>query len=200
MKLRGMIERTALGTCGILLPLVAGCALMSPTYIEPKEYDLAVPADPLTGVRFELTGFRNLSGSDRRFLYRETNERMLSDDYNRWLLTPDLMLERQLYKALFPRETRSRGDGRLLRLGGTVYRFEFDRTNKTAILTVDYTIRVFTDRRPAGGGSLSVTTEKPIAGDTPAAAAAAMSECVAESIAAVRSYLTETNAETQKSK
>jgi len=200
MKRCGTIKRAVLGTCGLLLLLPAGCAFLSPSYIEPKEYDLAVPADPLTDVRFELGGFRNLSGSDRRFLYRESDERMLADDYNRWLLSPDLMLERQFHKALFPRETRSGGDGRFLRLGGTIYRFEFDRTNKTAILSVDYTIRIFTDHRPAGSESLSITTEKPINGDTAASAAAAMSECVAESVAAARKFLIETNAEAQKSK
>jgi len=189
-----------LAACGLLLPLLSGCALMSSNYIEPKEYDLSVPAEPLTGVRFELGTFRNLSGSDRRFLYREKAERMLSDDYNRWLLMPDLMLERQLQKALFPRETRSDGGGLLLCLSGTIYRFEFDRESKTAVLTVNYTIRIFNDRRLAGSVSLSVTTEKPIEGDTPASAAAAMSECVADSIAAVRKFLTETNAEAQKTK
>jgi len=200
MELRKRITGTMLAACGLLLPLLSGCALMSSNYIEPKEYDLSVPAEPLTDVQFEVGTFRNLSGSDRRFLYREKAERMLSDDYSRWLLTPDLMLERQLHKALFPRETRNSDNGRLLRLSGTIYRFEFDRENKTAILTVNYNIRIFVDRRPMGGGSLSVTTEKPIEGDTPASAAAAMSGCVADSIAAVRKFLTETNAETQKTK
>lgn len=200
MKLHKRITGTALAVCGLLLPLLSGCALMSTNYIEPREYDLSVPAEPLTDVRFELTTFRNLSGSDRRFLYREKAERMLSDDYSRWLLTPDLMLERQLQKALFPRETRSNGNGLLLRLGGTIYRFEFDRERKMAVLTVDYTVRIFVNRRPAGSGSLCVTTEKPIEGDTPASAAAAMSGCVEDSFAAVRKLLTETNAEAQKTK
>lgn len=55
--------------CALLLPLMAGCALMSTSYVEPAEYDLSVPEKPLPEVRFELGTFRNLSGSDRRFLY-----------------------------------------------------------------------------------------------------------------------------------
>lgn len=90
--------------CALLLPLMAGCALMSTSYVEPAEYDLSVPEKPLPEVRFELGTFRNLSGSDRRFLYRESDGKMFSDDYNRWLLSPDLMLERQLHRALSPRE------------------------------------------------------------------------------------------------
>jgi len=202
MKIWEKIAGMKLWICGLLLPLLAGagCAFMSPGYIEPKEFDLAVASTPLTGVRFQLGTFRNLSGSDRRFLYREKDEQMLSDDYSRWLLTPDLMLERQFHKALFPLETRSDGKDRLLRLNGTIYRFEFDRTKRTAILSVDYTVRIFDNRRPAGVSSLSVTTEKPILGDTSASAAAAMSGCVTESVARVRKFLIEINAGVQTAK
>ena len=202
MKIWEKIAGVKLWICGLLLPFLAGagCAYLSPGYIEPKEFDLAVAATPLTGMRFQLGTFRNLSGSDRRFLYRGKDERMLADDYNRWLLTPDLMLERQFHKALFPRETRCSEQDRLLRLDGTIYRFEFDRTKRTAILSVDYTIRIFNNRRPAGVSSLSVTTEKPILGETSASAAAAMSGCVSESVARVRKFLIEINAGAQTAK
>ena len=188
--------------CALLLPLMAGCALMSTSYVEPAEYDLSVPEKPLPEVRFELGTFRNLSGSDRRFLYRESDGKMFSDDYNRWLLSPDLMLERQLHRALSPREEVRTGgrNGRFLRLGGTIYRCEFDRGQKKAVLSVDYTVRVYVDRRPVRTENLNVSTEQTIRGNTPAAAAAAMSECMAESIAAVRALLLEVNQDEQKAK
>ena len=188
--------------CALLLPLMAGCALMSTSYVEPAEYDLSVPEKPLPEVRFELGTFRNLSGSDRRFLYRESDGKMFSDDYNRWLLSPDLMLERQLHRALSPREEVRTGgrNGRFLRLSGTIYRCEFDRGQKKAVLYVDYTVRVYVDRRPVRTENLNVSTEQPIRGNTPAAAVAAMSECVAESIAAVRALLLEVNQDEQKAK
>ena len=140
--------------------------------MEPAEYDLSVPEKPLPEVRFELGTFRNLSGSDRRFLYRESDGKMFSDDYNRWLLSPDLMLERQLHRALSPREEVRTGgrNGRFLRLSGTIYRCEFDRGQKKAVLSVDYTVRVYVDRRPVRTENLNVSTEQPIRGNTPAAA------------------------------
>jgi len=59
---------------------------------------------------------------------------------------------------------------------------------------------VFAAPRRGGGKNLNVSTEQPIRGNTPAAAAAAMSECMAESIAAVRALLLEVNQDEQKAK
>lgn len=181
--------------CVLPLTLMTGCALMSPSYVEPAEYDLSVPENPLPEVCFELGTFRNLSGSDRRFLYRESDGKMFSDDYNRWLLSPDLMLERQFHRTLSPREgVRSGGrNSRFLQVRGTIYRCEIDRERKSAVLSVDYSIRVFVERRPVRTENLNVSTERPLRENTPAAAAFAMSECVAESIAAVRALLLEVN-------
>ncbi|MBS1368530.1 MAG: hypothetical protein HPZ91_01125 [Lentisphaeria bacterium] len=179
--------------CSLFLPFLAGCALISTSYVEPAEHDMTVSENPLSEVRFEIGTFRNLSGSDRRFLYREKNGRMISDDYNRWLLSPDLMVERQLHKALSPEETRSSGrNGTFARISGTIYRFDFDRERRKAILSVDYTVRVFTDRKPVRSESMNVKTEETIRGNTPDAAAAAMSECMEKSIAEVRSMLIDT--------
>ncbi len=182
---------------GLFLPVLAGCALMSTSYVEPAEYDLAVKANPLSEVRFEVGSFRNLSGSDRRFLYREKGGRMVSDDYNRWLLSPDLLLQRQLQQTLSPEEVRSGGrNGMLARIGGTIYRFDFDSAARKAVLSVDYTVRIFSpDRKMVGSDSVTVTTEAEIQGNSPEAAAAAMSDCVEQSIARVRDLLLQNKSE-----
>lgn len=166
---------------------------MSTSYVDPVEYDLSVKENPLSEVRFEIGTFRNLSGSDRRFLYREKGGRMISDDYSRWLLSPDQLLERQLYKALSPDGMRSSGrNGTFARISGTIYRFDFDSSERKAVLSVDYTVRVFSDRKPVSSESITVTTEEPIRGNTPEAAASAMSGCVEQSITRLRALLTET--------
>lgn len=181
---------------GLFLPLLAGCALMSTSYVDPAEYDLSIRKDPLSDVRFEIGTFRNLSGSDRRFLYREKSGRMVSDDYSRWLLSPDLLLERHLQQALSPDGARLSGrSGTFVRISGTIYRFDFDRDARKAVLCVDYAVRVFTDRKPVDSESVTVTTEEPIRGNTPAAAAAAMSSCVEQSIVQVRTMLEKTKTE-----
>lgn len=181
---------------GLFLPFLAGCALMSTSYVDPAEYDLSVKTNPLREVRFEIGTFRNLSGSDRRFLYREKSGQVISDDYNRWLLSPDLLLERQLQQSLSPDGARASGrSGTFARIGGTIYRFDFDRDARKAVLSVDYTVRIFSDRKPISSESVTITTEEAIRGNTPAAAAAAMSGCVEQSIARVRTMLMQTKME-----
>lgn len=127
----------------------AGCALMGPEYVEPAEYDLAQPpsaesASLSAPVRFGV--FRNVSGADRRFLIRAEDDRMLTDEYNRWLVSPELLIERRL-RAAMPDPEEIRRSGETVRLGGTVYRFELDRKRKLAVVGVDYSARLLTAPR-----------------------------------------------------
>ena len=111
-------------------------------------------------------------------------------------LLPDLLLERHLQQALSPDGARLSGrSGTFVRISGTIYRFDFDRDARKAVLCVDYAVRVFTDRKPVDSESVTVTTEEPIRGNTPAAAAAAMSSCVEQSIVQVRTMLEKTKTE-----
>ena len=162
----------------------AGCALMGPEYVEPAEYDLAQPpaaesASLSAPVRFGV--FRNVSGADRRFLIRAEDDRMLTDEYNRWLVSPELLIERRL-RAAMPDPEEIRRSGETVRLGGTVYRFELDRKRKLAVVGVDYSARL------SDGASLERNTlcEAPIRDDSPAAAVRAMSEAVERSAAAAK--------------
>lgn len=161
----------------------AGCALMGPEYAETAEYDLAHPAaevPPLpVAVRFGV--FRNVSGADRRFLIRTADDRMLTDEYNRWLVSPELLIERRL-RAAMPDPEKVRRSGETVRLGGTVYRFELDQQRKLAVVGVDYSARL------AGGASLerNILCEAPIRDDSPAAAVRAMSTAVEKSAAAAK--------------
>ena len=157
----------------------AGCALMGPEYVEPAEYDLAQPpsaesASLSAPVRFGV--FRNVSGADRRFLIRAEDDRMLTDEYNRWLVSPELLIERRL-RAAMPDPEEIRRSGETVRLGGTVYRFELDRKRKLAVV----------------GVSLERNTlcEAPIRDDSPAAAVRAMSEAVERSAAAAKQLVLE---------
>ncbi len=167
----------------------AGCALMGPEYVEPAEYDLAQPpaaesASLSAPVRFGV--FRNVSGAVRRFLIRAEDDRMLTDEYNRWLVSPELLIERRL-RAAMPDPEEIRRSGETVRLGGTVYRFELDRKRKLAVVGVDYSARL------SDGASLERNTlcEAPIRDDSPAAAVRAMSEAVERSAAAAKQLVLE---------
>ena len=167
----------------------AGCALMGPEYVEPAEYDLAQPpaaesASLSAPVRFGV--FRNVSGADRRFLIRAEDDRMLTDEYNRWLVSPELLIERRL-RAAMPDPEEVRGNSEVVRLSGTVYRFEFDRRRKRAVVGVNYSARL------SDGGRLERDAfyEVPMRDDSPATAFLAMSAAVEKSAAAARMLVQE---------
>ena len=167
----------------------AGCALMGPEYVEPAEYDLAQPpaaesASLSAPVRFGV--FRNVSGADRRFLIRAEDDRMLTDEYNRWLVSPELLIERRL-RAAMPDPEEVRGNSEVVRLSGTVYRFEFDRRRKRAVVGVNYSARL----SDSGRLERDAFYEVPMRDDSPATAVQAMSAAVEKSAAAARMLVQE---------
>ena len=121
--------------CGILLA-VPGCFFGGPDR-ETRVFDLAETAgkkmDLPCGVHFLF--FRNLSGSDRRFLLRMPDGRVVSDEFSRWLLDPELMLERFLRDRI-----RSEGPSPI-RVRGVITRFELDLKRHKALLAADFELR-----------------------------------------------------------
>jgi len=157
--------------CGILLT-VPGC-FFGGSAPETLVFDLAGKAgkkmDLPCGVHFLF--FRNLSGSDRRFLLRMPDGRVISDEFSRWLLDPELMLERFL-------RDRIGGEGPSpVRIRGVITRFEMDLKRNKALLAADFELRDG-DRT----AQVSCLSEKDIKADPfdAAAAAKAMGLCAEE--------------------
>lgn len=111
---------------------------------------------------------------------------MLTDEYNRWLVSPELLIERRL-RAAMPDPEEVRGNSEVVRLSGTVYRFEFDRRRKRAVVGVNYSARL------SDGGRLERDAfyEVPMRDDSPATAVQAMSAAVEKSAAAARMLVQE---------
>ena len=121
--------------CGVLLT-GPGC-FFGGSAPETQVFDLAETAgkkmDLPCAVHFLF--FRNLSGSDRRFLLRMPDGRVASDEFSRWLLDPELMLERFL-------RDRIRGEGASpIRIRGVITRFEMDLKRHKALLAADFELR-----------------------------------------------------------
>jgi len=157
--------------CGILLA-GPGC-FFGGSAPETQVFDLAETAgkkmDLPCAVHFLF--FRNLSGSDRRFLLRMPDGRVVSAEFSRWLLDPELMLERFL-------RDRIRGEGpSQIRIRGVINRFEMDLKRHKALLAVDFELR--TDDRTV---LFPCRSEKDFGAGpfTAAAAAKAMGECAEE--------------------
>ena len=103
-----------------------GCFFGKNDLIEPVDYDLVLSEKPLVlPVPVEVETFRNLSGSDRRMALRYSGGRVTADEYCRWLLPPEILLQRSFMAAL-PRQSGSESGDGVVRLDCVLYRFDFD--------------------------------------------------------------------------
>lgn len=165
---------------GMLLSL-PGC-IFGGTTRATRVFDLAEKAKKQPPLPYDIhfLFFRNLSGSDRRFLLRQPDNRMVADEFSRWLLDPELMLERFLRDEV-------RGEGNVsVRIRGVITRFEVDVKQHAAVLAMDFVLRI--DDRYA---SISCRAQKALPkGDTTAAAAAqAMGECASAVAEQLRKHI-----------
>ena len=168
-----MMKKLFLFPAGVLCLVLSGC-IFGGANSQPQIFSLsasAVKSEKLPcQVKFLL--FRNLSGSDRRFLYRYGDNQVRGHEFSRWVLDPELLLER------FLREEVRGGGNENVRIRGVVTSFEFDVPKQLAVLSVDFTLY--------GGAlerSVSIRTVQKIAsGENGAgqAAAGAMGKCALE--------------------
>lgn len=149
----------------------AGCIFGGSDYVENTEFDLALP-ERKAECSVRMGVFKNLSGSDRRFMMRRGDGQVVSLEYLRWRMSPELLLQRCMYAAFNIVEE----DDALPLLNATVYRFEFDEREKKAHLAVDFDLTRRADPRPTVRVDVAVPVKEG-SGDFGAARAAAMSEC-----------------------
>ncbi len=135
----GIFRVLILSTLALAL---GGCALMRSDYTEPTDFDLGNPtSEAVTTVALPIRFgvFRNISGANRKFLIRESSNRLVADDYNCWILSPELLLRRRIRAELQdPTESSSKG----VLLTATLYRFEFDRERHIAVLSVEFSAKL----------------------------------------------------------
>ena len=162
----------------------SGCVFTRNDYVENVEFDLELPKfAPKRPVRMGV--FRNLSGSDRRFMLRRGDGQVVSLEFQRWRMSPELLLQRCMYGAFDVVEDASG----VPQLNATIYRFEFDERDKKAHLAVDFWIPGLPGRAP-GARPLTVRVDEAVAltpgDDLAAARAAAMSECARKAVEKLR--------------
>ena len=165
----------------VLALLGAGCIFSRNDYVENAEFDLELPKRQCGALRLGV--FKNLSGSDRRFLMRRGDGQVVPLEYLRWRLSPELLLQRCIYGAF---EVKADNAEKVSRLNAVIYRFEFDERDNKAHLAVDFMIPDF--RAPVSielpsDYTRPVTVRVDVAApvrtgdDLGAVRAAAMSEC-----------------------
>lgn len=173
-----MKKLLAIGAAALML-LGSGCVFSRNDYVENAEFDLELPKRHVE--QFRVGVFRNLSGSDRRVLVRRGDGQVVPLEYQRWRLSPELLLQRCIYGAfdIVPDNVKDAP-----RLNAVVYRFEFDERDNKAHLAVDFQIPDFRDpasRETVRPSPITIRVDVAVpvkdSDDLGAARAAAMSEC-----------------------
>ena len=162
--------RLILAAAGVAV-VVAGCVFSQNTYIENSDFDLTLPAFEKSAGPMTLGVFQNLSGADSRYLCRHRDGRMIKQEYLRWLMAPELLLQRCMYGAF---TIDPFGAEALPRIGCTIFRFEFDESTETAKFSAEFFIE-----RKGNRQVIRVDESEPLKGElTGASGAVAMSACV----------------------
>ena len=151
-----------------------GCIFWPNEYVETADYDIVLATGGTR--RIALGVFRNFSGADRRFLCRNKDGRMIPLEYHRWLMSPELMLQRGMYDKF---SIDPRNDAAIPRVSCDLYRFEFDDARATARFAAEFCIE-----HKGEAKVIRVDLSEPVTGEFPGRAGAdAMSACIAKALA-----------------
>ena len=161
---------------------VTGCIFSQNAYIESSEFDLSLPGFDKAATPVALGVFQNFSGSDRRYLCRRRDGQMVKEEYLRWLMAPELLLQRCMYGAF---SVDPEGADKLPRVSCLLYRFEFDESAAAAKLSAEFFIERGKNRQV-----VRVDASEPVKGAlTGESGAAAMNACVDRAFVTLREAL-----------
>ena len=161
---------------------VTGCIFSQNAYIESSEFDLSLPDFEKAAAPVSLGVFQNLSGADRRYLCRRKDGQMVKEEYLRWLMSPELLLQRCMYGAF---SVDPEAADKLPRVSCFLYRFEFDESAGAAKFSAEFLIERGEKRQ-----RVKVDVSEPLKGRlTGASGATAMNVCVGRAFAELKGAL-----------
>ena len=172
MNSRNLMRGISVGLTGLMLAF-CGCAMFGREYQAAKTYDLTVKGHSQLPV--QLKRLRNLSGADIRFWSALDAVQVASDEYARWRLAPDLMLERAFLEYF-----RQAAGPYEIEASAVLTRFEFDLASHQAVF--GWRVQLTCQDKTINETS---TFTSPISGDRPDDAAAAMGRCLEQALSDV---------------
>ncbi len=116
--------------------LLTGCVFTTEPHREPMYYDLAAPTPEKPQNILAVGSFDNDTPARQRMLYREAGSRIVPDEYNQWVQSPEMLLQRYFRNA-FPIAPGT-DDSKLMELRGSINAFEIDLADPAAVLKINY--------------------------------------------------------------
>lgn len=156
--------------------LTGGC-FSSPARSSIACYDLQMPGSVQKQNKFRLLLCSNNSPGRTRMLYRKADNRILQDDNNCWIQTPEQMLMRYINMAYPGESSPSTAAGKPADLRLTINAFEFNLQTAEAVLSLEYEYKQGRYRK-----SGTVTIREKSTDSSAGAFSAAMSKAVAKAV------------------
>ena len=164
------------GFCAVLL---TGCIFSVP-YKEVGYYDLNSPAKILpAGATVKVDIFKNIEPGKYKMVYRDGESRVIVDDYNKWVQTPDLMVSRYLQAAFSNDKVTEGQEASEFEISGTVFMFAIDLKSRKTSLGASYKITSIHSGSETEALSNSCVLTAAFEKEDPADFAKAMSDCAA---------------------
>jgi hypothetical protein len=116
-------------------------------------------------------------------VYRDSDGRMLVDDYNKWIQPPSLLLTRYLQSA-FKQDGISSETPELI-ISGNIFMFRIDLQKNTASLGINYVIKTSDDDTVKITFKNSTVFSRKFEKQGPEYFVAALSECAGELVSAL---------------
>jgi hypothetical protein len=135
-----------LSITGILLLFVNGClwGLGQKPYTAVNYYDLATPPQiVLKKVQAKFIPLASTEPAKYKMVYRDSDCRMILDDYNKWIQPPAMLITRYLQGAFKQNGITPKGSE--LIISGNIFMFRIDLQKNTASLGVNYVIKTSLD-------------------------------------------------------
>ena len=169
--------------------LLVSCSLFPANeYIEPAVYDIGIPEETEQTLPYdvEIQPFLSEGASRYKMMYRLDDNRLHTDDYNRWTQPPGPLFTKYLRMAFAGRDVKAKPIR--FRVSGTILLVEADLKQKLA--------RIFVSYRIAGGknaseeesvsASESVMFSEPLKDTEPSSIADAMSAAAEQLVRKLR--------------
>ncbi len=153
--------------------MLAGCVFTKEKFKPVRYYDIGNPETVSSPICLKVGSFVVTGPYKQEMIYRTEKNALEKDPYNKWALTPDILLRRYL-KMSFPGEI-SREPATAIT--GNILSFEADVVKKEVLFTVEYRIT-------SQGNSNTAVLEKTMSfkakldDESPEAFARAMSQAV----------------------
>lgn len=153
-----------------------GCMLTEP-FRSVQYYDLQTPAPTIPDdCLVKVSSFKSTETSKQKMVYTEDDCRIIIDDYNKWMQSPNIAVSKYLQTAFSNNSANSKLYE--FNVSGNVFLFKIDLKNKLASLGVLYKIakvKAGTETELINHSCILTSTFQD--DDDPADFAKAMSEC-----------------------